>query len=114
VLGAVKRMVDQDPRPSRFLITGSVRASLTADTWPGTGRVLTVPMYGLTVAESRGHPNKKPFLDVVADRGARALTNPADPLDLAGYLDIAFGQRLSRTTLASAKSQRRSVAAELR
>jgi uncharacterized protein len=66
VLGAVKRLVDQDPRPGRFLITGSVRASLFADTWPGTGRVLTVPMYGLTVAESQGHPDKRPFLDVVA------------------------------------------------
>jgi hypothetical protein len=90
VLGAVKRMVDQDPRPGRFLITGSVRASLSTDTWPGTGRVLTVPMYGLTVAESRGHPDKQPFLDVVADRGADALPNVADPPDLAGYLDMAL------------------------
>ncbi|HEY5856216.1 MAG TPA: DUF4143 domain-containing protein [Aldersonia sp.] len=90
VLGAVKRSVDQDPRPGRFLITGAVRASLSTDTWPGTGRVLTVPMYGLTVAEARGHPDKQPFLDAVAARGGEALANPTDPPDLAGYLDIAL------------------------
>lgn len=90
VLGAVKRLVDRDPRPGRFLITGSVRARLLADTWPGTGRLLSVPMYGLTVAESRGRPDKRPFLDVVADQGADALPSPAHPPDLAGYLDIAL------------------------
>lgn len=35
-------------------------------------------MYGLTVAESRGHPDKRPFLDLIAEHGAEALTNPAD------------------------------------
>lgn len=30
VLGAVKRAVDDDPRPGRFLLTGSVRADLDA------------------------------------------------------------------------------------
>src|SRR6266508_6020626 len=48
VLGAVKRAVDQDPRPGRFLLTGSVRADLEAPTWPGTGRVVRVPLFGLT------------------------------------------------------------------
>jgi len=36
VLGAIKRAVDDDPRPGRFLLTGSVRAELGAQTWPGT------------------------------------------------------------------------------
>lgn len=90
VLGAVKRSVDQDPRPGRFLITGSVRAGLSAETWPGTGRVQTVSMYGLTVAETQGRPGRQPFLDVVAAEGVNALSNPADPPDLAGYLDMAL------------------------
>lgn len=88
VLGAVKRSVDQDPRPGRFLITGSVRAMLSAQTWPGTGRVLTLPMYGLTVAESQGRPDKPAFLDVLAAGGAPP--SPEQPPDLAGYLDIAL------------------------
>src|SRR5262250_495199 len=38
VLGAVKRAVDDDWRPGRFIITGSVHADLEQPTWPGTGR----------------------------------------------------------------------------
>jgi len=45
VLGAVKRAVDADSRPGRYLLTGSVRADLEAATWPGTGRVVRVAMY---------------------------------------------------------------------
>lgn len=88
VLGAVKRSVDQDPRPGRFVITGSVRATLSAETWPGTGRVLMLPMYGLTVAESRGRPDKPAFLDVLA--AGRTPPTPVGPPDLAGYLDLAL------------------------
>src|SRR6266508_6931241 len=38
VLGAVKRAVDEDPRPGRFLLTGSVRGDLDQEMCPGTGR----------------------------------------------------------------------------
>lgn len=88
VLGAVKRSVDQDPRPGRFVITGSVRALLSAETWPGTGRLQTLPMYGLTVAELQGRPDKRPFLDVLA--GGGVPPGPQGPPDLAGYLDLAL------------------------
>jgi predicted AAA+ superfamily ATPase len=88
VLGAVKRAVDQNSRPGRFLITGSVRAMLSAETWPGTGRVLTVPMYGLTVSESQGRPDKATFLDMLATGGTPPSADR--PPDLAGYLDIAL------------------------
>lgn len=43
VLGAVKRTVDADPRPGRFLLTGSVTAELRNPVWPATGRVVHVP-----------------------------------------------------------------------
>jgi len=53
ILGAVKRIVDRDStvRPGRFIITGSVRAAHQAQTWPGTGRLIRVRMFGLTQAE---------------------------------------------------------------
>ena len=40
LLGAVKRAVDAEARPGRFLLTGSVRAELENQTWPGTGRLV--------------------------------------------------------------------------
>lgn len=88
VLGAVKRAVDGDPRPGRYLLTGSVRADLDAPTWPGTGRLVRVPLVGMTVAEQRGHPETVPLLDRLA-RGDD-LTVPPDTPDLRGYIELAI------------------------
>lgn len=42
VLGAVKRSVDIEPRPGRFVLTGSVSGEIEAASWPGTGRLTRV------------------------------------------------------------------------
>lgn len=54
VMGAIKRAVDGNATPGRFLITGSVRAALDAETWPGTGRLIHLPMWGMTQGEIDG------------------------------------------------------------
>ncbi|HEV2368646.1 MAG TPA: DUF4143 domain-containing protein [Acidimicrobiales bacterium] len=87
VLGAVKRSLDGNYRPARFLLTGSVRAELEGATWPGTGRVVRVPMYGMTVRELHGSPNRA-FLDRLVDGDALAL--PEDVPDLRGYVRLAL------------------------
>jgi DNA polymerase III delta prime subunit len=76
VLGAVKRAVDTDPRPGRFLLTGSVRADLDAPTWPGTGRLVRVPMFGMTIAEQRGRIRTKPLLPSLHLRFVRSWLSP--------------------------------------
>jgi len=88
ILGAVKRAVDSDPQAGRFLLTGSVRADLDAATWPGTGRVVRVPMYGMTARELLGRVTGTPLLDRLAAHDAVAL--PPDPLDLRGYVELAL------------------------
>ncbi len=78
VLGAVKRAVDADPRPGRFLLTGSVRAELENAVWPGTGRLVRVAMYPLTVREAIGRAGAPSFFDRLS-RGeelARSRTTP--------------------------------------
>ena len=87
VLGAVKRAVDADPHPGRFLLTGSVRADLDAETWPGTGRLVRVPLFGMTVAEQSGRQTK-PLLDRLA-RGKDLVVPPHSP-DLRGYVELAL------------------------
>jgi predicted AAA+ superfamily ATPase len=88
VLAAVKRSVDADPRPGRFVITGSVRGEIDASTWPGTGRLLRVPMYGLTVREITGHAEAEPLLDALADgRMEVLLDSPSEPTDIRQYAD---------------------------
>ncbi|MCY3579992.1 MAG: DUF4143 domain-containing protein [bacterium] len=53
ILGAVKRRVDAEPSDTvnRIILTGSVRAAHQTTTWPGTGRLIRVRMWGLTQGE---------------------------------------------------------------
>jgi predicted AAA+ superfamily ATPase len=88
VLGAVKRAVDEDPRPGRFLLAGSVRAELEREAWPGTGRLVRVSMYPMTIREQVGSVGGRDFLDRVA--GGESLPAPAEPPDLLGYVELAL------------------------
>jgi len=88
VLGAVKRAVDGDPRPGRYVLTGSVRAELEAETWPGTGRLVRLAMYGMTVREQLGRLDSQLFLDRLASDNDLAV--PPDQPDLRGYVDLAL------------------------
>lgn len=90
VLGAVKRAVDDDSRPGRFILTGSVRADIEADTWPGTGRLVRLAMYGLTVRELRGNVGGADFLDLLSKGELDVLAMAEPPPDLPAYLDLAL------------------------
>ncbi len=87
VLAAVKRAVDAEGHAGRYILTGSVRADLEAETWPGTGRVVRVPMYPLSVAE-RLERRTTPLIDRLA-RG-ETLGVLRDPPDLRGYVELAL------------------------
>lgn len=90
VLGAVKRAVDEDSRPGRFLLTGSVRADLDSVTWPGTGRLIRFTLHGLNERElirATARPNP---IDVLAQGDPAALAAPSAAPDLPGYLDLAL------------------------
>ncbi|CAN5301628.1 ATP-binding protein [soil metagenome] len=88
ILGAVKRAVDNNPRPGRFLLTGSVRADLEAATWPGTGRLVRIAMYGMSVREREGHIRRRPFLDRMAS--GDGLTLPSERPDLREYVRLVL------------------------
>lgn len=90
VLGAVKRAVDDDPAPGRFLLTGSVRTDLEATMWPGTGRLVRVRMYGLTQRELLRIPEHAPsFIDKLAAGDPDAFTLPTQRPDLRDYIELA-------------------------
>lgn len=88
VLGAVRRAVEANPSPNRFFLTGSVRAELDNQTWPGTGRVVRLTMHPMTMRERLGSLNGSTFLDRVAE--GRQLAVPAGSPDLRGYLELAL------------------------
>ena len=107
VLGAVKRAVDDETGAGRFLLTGSVRADLDTQTWPGTGRLVRVQMYGLTVREMTGWPAGQPFLDRLARADMDALPPSTDPPDLLGYVELALRGGFPEAVLHVAGANRR-------
>jgi predicted AAA+ superfamily ATPase len=88
VFGAARRAIDADPRPNRFLLTGSIRAEHENEVWPGTGRFLRVPMYPMTVRERAGDASEKAFFDKLVD--GDPLTVASDTPDLRGYVDLCL------------------------
>jgi predicted AAA+ superfamily ATPase len=89
VLGAVKRAVDEDSRPGRYILTGSVRVDLDTQVWPGTGRLVRLPMQGMSVRELSGRIGGTLFLDRLLAPDLDSLA-PAGTEDLVDYLAQAF------------------------
>ena len=104
VLGAVKRAVDDRWEPGRFLLTGSVRARSTNETWAGTGRVITMPLVGLSMAERTGNVGRAPFLDRMVTREPGRSDSS---LNLVGYIDAALSGSLPQSVAAPSELARR-------
>lgn len=88
VIGAVRRAIDRDPAPGRFLLTGSARSELDSDLWPATGRLVRLPMYPMTVREKQGAAGRRTLLDRLANEGLPTFTGSTT--DLTGYVELAL------------------------
>jgi len=82
--------VDDEPRPGRFLLTGSVRANLNQETWPATGRQVRLRLFGVSVRELVGAIERDLFLGRLAQGDIAAFGLPSDVPDLRGYVDLAL------------------------
>ncbi|MDR2567549.1 MAG: DUF4143 domain-containing protein, partial [Bifidobacteriaceae bacterium] len=92
ILGAVKRAVDAGTGPGRFLLTGSVGARLTAEEWPGTGRVVALRMSPMTARELKSAATGDLLVDrLFAPDDTRLAGAGASELATDDYLDLALG-----------------------
>jgi len=108
LLGAVKRAVDDGSGTGRFLLTGSVNAGLAGQPWPGTGRILTLHVEGLTEREVARRTAGTPFLTrlaTTAPEGPAAFDVPPDAPDLLGYVELALRGGFPEPALALDLSQ---------
>lgn len=126
VWDAVRRSIDNDRAPGRFILSGSSRAALAADVHAGAGRILPVRLRPMTLCERRGEAPPASLADLAefgidAVRGARSPLRPSeqadaatesglpgylalDPADhqeaLRAYLDLAVARDLAEITSA--------------
>lgn len=101
VLGAVKRAVDAENRPGRFILTGSVR---DVGTWPGTGRLIWLDIHPLTVSELLG-TTTRPLLERLAD--GEPLEAAEDTPDLRGYIDLSLRSGFPEVAIDTPEPMRR-------
>ncbi|MDR1825210.1 MAG: DUF4143 domain-containing protein [Bifidobacteriaceae bacterium] len=90
VLGAVKRAVDADARPGRFILTGSVRAEVEGATWPATGRVVRWPVFPLTRREIEGRVGRPTLIERLYQGDLEAFRPAEGQFDLGDYIDLAL------------------------
>lgn len=61
-LWILKRIVDTDPTPGRFILTGSVEPASYGPTYPLTGRSMRVTLLPMAASEISGHGSAPTFL----------------------------------------------------
>jgi predicted AAA+ superfamily ATPase len=111
VLAAVKRAVDDDFHPGRFVLTGSARSDMTASGWPATGRVVRLDMWGLTAREMIGTIDTDGLVDRVVAGGAEALIDGPEGVAADDLIDLAFRGTSPQMALAGSDRSRRSLLA---
>ncbi len=99
VLGAVKRTVDEQPTPSRFLLTGSASADLGPAGWAMTGRVLKLQMWGLSERELAGSSTSSSIVDHLFSGDLTGIELPVEVPDLRSYVRLALRGMLPETAL---------------
>jgi predicted AAA+ superfamily ATPase len=90
LMGAVRRAIDLDPSPEKFLLTGSARPRKGTSSWSGKGRVVDVTMYGLTGGEQLKRGTSMSVPDYLSNPVLTTFLVRNDPPDMLGYLDLAL------------------------
>lgn len=89
VIAAIKRAVDVGAPAGSFILTGSVQAGISAETWPGTGRIIEFEMAPLTQRELLRRNGDTGLIARILGGDLPRGPVPEAP-DLTGYLDLAF------------------------
>ncbi len=103
VLGAIKRAVDTDPKPQRFIVTGSVRNELDGELWPGTGRLVRVSVHGMTIREQLGRVTGLSLIDRLV---AGDIVDEVSAYQLDNYVDIALRSGFPEAVLSATDATR--------
>lgn len=92
LLWTLKRLVDADPTPGQFMLTGSVEPATYGPTYPLTGRAGRIVMHPMTRAELLGRGDQPTFLERLITRKTELVPQVAgaEPLDLDALFATGF------------------------
>ena len=91
LLWVVKRIVDDDPTPGRFILTGSVEPATYGATYPLTGRAVRLVMRPMSWAELEGRGDEPPFVRRTLDGDPPPIgSGVSDPFELATLFRAGF------------------------
>ncbi len=90
LLWTIKGIVDQDPLPRRFLLTGSVEPATYGPTYPLTGRSARILMRPMNRAELAGRGTERPFLAHILESGRPPGGPKAEPFRLEQLTESGF------------------------
>jgi uncharacterized protein len=90
VLGAVKRLLDDGDGSGRFVLTGSVRAELVAESWAATARVVRITQWGLSERELAGLADQPSFFDRLIANKPDSFRPAMTSVELRDYIQLAL------------------------
>ena len=91
LLWVLKRIVDADPSPGRFILTGSVEPATYGPTYPLTGRAATVVMRPMSQVELDGRGDQPTWVDqVVGGERPTSASGSANRFDLGRLAQTGF------------------------
>jgi len=88
IMGAIKFLVDQRATNNQFIVTGSSRADQTHAAWPATGRLVRLPMWGMTRREIVGNAGRPSIVDLMFEDKFSELLGPHSTLTQSDYVDM--------------------------
>ena len=97
-LQALKIAVDNRPDRGRYIVTGSVRGDIDTPTWPGTGRLVQLAMYGLSEREIEGRIAEPSWFSMLLAGEVAPVGQSA--VDLRGYVRRALRSGFPEAVLA--------------
>lgn len=90
LLWSIKLLVDEDPTPGRFVLTGSVEPATYGPTYPLTGRAVRVMMRPMGRAELGGRGADVTFLERALSDPTPARSDPAASFDMGWLAESGF------------------------
>lgn len=90
LLWTIKQIVDNNPTPGQFVLTGSVEPASYGPTYPLTGRAVQITMYPMTAAERQGRGDQPTLVERLVQGGSLDAGDSSPPVEISDLFVTGF------------------------